>query len=98
MQTSFSKAALPPVKINKDYDFSLSLFVFQTVGGFAITLTCSSLRHKDNILHIRQIIGWLLTLFPFLIITIYFFHKVIQEFSKKDNLKAAEVSKSEFCF
>lgn len=67
-------------------------FIFQGIAGFAIALTCSSLRRKDDALHIRQIIGWLLTLFPFLIITIYFFHKVIQEFSKKDDLKAAEVS------
>lgn len=60
------------------------------IAGFAIALTCSSIRRKDDALHIRQIIGWLLTLFPFLIITIYFFHKVIQEFSKGDDLKAAE--------
>lgn len=67
--------------------FDQSFFqVFSTLG---IALACSSLEKKWDI---RQTIGWILTSLPIFIISLYIIHKLIVEFSKKDNLQKSEVS------
>ncbi|XP_036359291.1 uncharacterized protein LOC115211848 isoform X2 [Octopus sinensis] len=61
-----------------------TILVLSTLG---IALACSSLKKKWDI---RQTIGWILTSLPIFIISLYIIHKLIVEFSKKDNLQKSE--------